>query len=215
MPGIESFDQFSSYNEPEGYEYVGGGIEADVWRGKQTAIPSIHKIIKNTDSDYIKKGAYLNYIFLSKKYANQNPFFPRVESIQHTPDRGFVIELEELQPLYDASNDDLRFILKGIFNQELYNQAISEIWRYGENTHPELYRFSRWISGPISRYSTAYINPRIRSKQFIDFCALVRKIIKRTKCRLDLHEENMMIRRTGVGPQLVITDPVVDKAETC
>lgn len=187
----------------ENVEVLGKGYEAIAFRYKDK--PNIIKMIGSDDD--IKEIPYAQYVLLSKKYFRENPYFPRVFQVSKTevsqditdpnehewttPKNVYMFKMEELEPLDTISADQLTAMYNRTFGSEPI--AIS----------------AHVIADSVERLLRG--RPPIKGTDplLIKAVDLIKKVQARTKANIDLHIGNMMVRRTSVGPQLVITDPLV------
>jgi len=201
------------------YKQLGSGIEAKVVHDPRE--PEVTKIVGSRQA--IKQNAYMQYILLSRKYANENPYLPRVESIQKLgggdnpyydakPDDAegpvkeyYVIKLEKLTPLFKASAGELEFIFNTMFYYGKELDPPMPAPRFGDENDTKNHFFRAiedFLVQSIEGENISRTDPRLKA-----VINLIRKLIKGGADN-DLHSGNMMVRRTPHGAQLVITDPL-------
>lgn len=211
------------------YDNIGSGIEAMVIRNSQK--PGVIKIVGSKVS--LRHSAYMQYILVARKYAFQNPFLPRVEGIQHqsmgsTPIQitappndppkfikdYFVVKLEELVPLGEASSKELLAMYYSVFNNEGDRLISSDASEFEKHSYAMYFcnRLERVARNTSPSGAPRFGRPPTElgkiNKNYLAVCRLIRKILLATGGFIDIHSENVMMRRTPYGPQLVISDPV-------
>lgn len=181
----------------DGHERLGSGMEAVVIKSQSD--PSVIKIVATEDE--LQDNAYMQYILLSKKHSSHNPYLPRVESIKHIKSRDklvsnkdyYIVNLEQLQPLQSMSVEELDFLLDKIFVDKL-------------GPVKNAFEFGRILERAIARPGSN----RVKDKNFGAVSRLITKLATHSTTHIDVHEDNVMVRLTPYGPQLVITDPVIN-----
>ena len=159
---------------------------------------------------------YVNYI--AKVSQNErwksNPYLPRVHSQKNYKDPGggasYVVELERLEPFMDIEPEEVEAIIDRAFHS-LPQDRRADL--------PRQYDVVEEISKAAQGNSQSIKN--IKDKQLLQAIAMIGNIGSRRykdnqygkrksgAMHIDIHTSNVMIRRTSVGPQLVITDPLV------
>lgn len=183
--------------ERHGYKQIGHGVEAVVVNDKEG--PGVIKVLGNNQE--IRRNAYMQYILMSRRYANENPYLPRVESIQKfsdpnmeawIPHNYFVIKLEKLTPLYDITGEESTFIYNTVFGKQ--KDSISPV-----ELATALYWGFENVKGEAA----------IVDKRLLAVKNLIYKISDATDANIDIHHNNIMARRTAYGTQLVVIDPLI------
>jgi hypothetical protein len=197
-----SSDKIDQYSQEKQF---GKGVEAKVYRDPSN--PSVVKILSTSDS--LKDNGYMQYILFSRKYANQNPYFPRIHSIEQNknPDgtTTFVVKMEQLFPVSSLSKKQLFSIHKNTFingDRHVISSKDDMLISLGDEFDVATDPSWGWSASKVS------LDPN-----FIDACNLIRKIKNRTNSQYDLGTPNIMVRRSNYGFQLVITDPLSPKEE--
>ena len=189
----------------DGYELLGSGVEAVVVRK-----PGDNSVVKIFGSEKaIRDCASMQYLLLSRKYSNVNPYFPKVTSIQQVkaPAKDnimFAIYMEHLAESTDGSAVETETMFRTIFTEK-YLERFSGRYAKGIGlAHHLASHVSSALEGNVHHSS-------IKDKHFLNAASLINKIYNRVpQVGIDIHSGNIMIRRTETGPQLVITDPVID-----
>lgn len=182
--------------EPTSYEYRGQGIDGKVVKDKN--LPIVIKAQRGGSASP-RDNPYMAYILMSRKYQNENPFFPRIYDIKqrrgpkgHVED--YLIDMEELVPLRQAPPGVLKFLAKNLFGKELDRSY---------------YFLADEFANMVQR---AFFFPKtIKDQNLKNVFNLIKLVNKKRNVdpeSADLHTGNMMIRTNVSGPQLVITDPL-------
>jgi hypothetical protein len=186
----------------DGYELLGSGVEAVVVRK-----PGDNSVVKIFGTEKaIRDCAAMQYLLLSRKYSNVNPYFPKITSVQQVkaPAAGnimFAIHMEHLTESMSANGFDIEVIFKTIFTDQ-YLERFTGVASKGIATQ---------LAYAVSSAVDGTIHPtKIKDRNFLNAAALINKVYRKSDAGIDLHSGNIMIRYSDVGPQLVITDPVID-----
>lgn len=194
---------FNPNDMPQRFQKVGSGIgagimDSEVYVDKQhpnRILKSVH--IRNLDDPYYR------YIRMIEQHQN-NPFFPRIygfkvvdhdDTEQHGeyaagPHHILYVFMEKLHPITVLEPDHIK--------QLLINLGINYIGKLtGDYSLRNLMK--------SDQYRTHVKKTSVQPK-FVEAMRLLEPMIK--KFGQDLHIDNLMVRLTGVGPQIVITDPL-------
>lgn len=190
------FDHSVERNNHEKFEKSGGGYYAHVEKSNDP-----HMINKQTHYSLpVQKDSYLFYIeeIVDDKLISQNPFFPRIYDIDTTVDNEnkihYRVEMEQLYHISDISQQELNILYEFIF-------------RKSPNGDITPFKFAREISVAVDNPDNI---PANTNKKFIEAAHIINDIARYIPAHIDLHAKNMMVRRTPVGYQLVLTDPLSD-----
>lgn len=190
------FDHSVERNNHEKFEKSGGGYYAHVEKSDDP-----HMINKQTHySIPVEKDSYFAYIkkIVNDELMSKNPFFPRIYSVDTTVDKEkklhYKIEMEQLYHLKELSQVELN---------ALYNNII------GLDTKKEItpILLAKTVSGLVDNPTRA---PKTANKKFINAAKIIKEISLSIPAYIDLHANNMMVRRTPFGYQLVLTDPLAE-----
>lgn len=175
---------------------------------------TVLKVGKFYDSPF--EDGYLSFVqsILKANRSASNPYLPRIYSVKiyrakpvkakdgemYTPMGGqYVIEMERLHKLDELSKEELIAIAERIFPQ----------WDEQGNEHHQLSALLRAIGRAAQGKPEL---KQIKDRQLVRALALIHNIEKRKRnisdIEMDMHGGNYMVRRTPVGPQLVIIDPL-------
>jgi len=152
---------------------------------------------------------YLSFVqaVLRNNRSAGNPYLPRIYSVKvYRPKskdgeelRGgqYFVEMERLYKMRDLRPEELMAIGSRIFKS----------WNDDEN---EPWQLARYL-GRACRGDRMILDD-IKDKKLLQAISMVHGIEKRKRnisdIELDMHDGNIMFRRTNVGAQLVITDPL-------
>lgn len=131
--------------------------------------------------------------FLIKYNLMDNVHFPKVYKVKTVTDAGGerknFYEIEKLYPLRQMTDEELASISENVFGSSytLVPSNIAERIEYAVT-------------------DTAW-REKIKSESLKNAIEALVKISKESDFSLDIHEDNIMFRRTPHGPQLVISDP--------
>lgn len=159
---------------------IGGGVTAQVFGSEKPN--TIRKISYHASPN----DAYIQYIKIILQHQD-NPFFPRIYNAKLYKKSGLYalfMEMEKLISLKDPKMIDTAY---HIFRQLGLDYMSYRPWDW-EN--------SNFIEG---------LKQKSNNPHFIEAVNILEPLFK--KFISDLHKNNMMVRLTSSGPQLVITDP--------
>lgn len=159
--------------------------------------------LKNIDNN----DGYMYYIrsIVSNKMAQSNPFFPRVYDIIYLIDKDgkqrYRAEIEKLEHSHAFSVEELTQMLKTLYPKRLIG-TYNDVYQL---THRLCYLIRQHINK-----RNAYAPKNEKFKECLDFIIELQN--KNNEfVGYDFHDNNIMYRRTGFGPQLVITDPFFNR----
>lgn len=153
---------------------------------------------------------YLSFVqaVLRNNRSAGNPYLPRIYSVKiyrpetksgEEPLRGgqYFVEMERLYKMRELRPEELMAIGSKIFGS----------WNDDEN---EPWQLARYLGRAIA--GDKMILGDIKDRKLLQALSMIHGIEKRKRhisdIQLDMHEGNIMFRRTNVGAQLVITDPL-------
>ena len=208
-------------------EEIGHGMFADVFSTPQE--PGTVRKISTTPVDNPEHDAYFQYVSMIAKNdrMSSNPYFPKIFNIQvrsfYRKDFAgkenlgveyvFAVDLERLLPFSSISSEEARMLGNKMFydfeRRHRPGRAVSGAQKVNyrdkltdriDDTFEEDY----WSDKP-SRLATV-----VKDRYYKQALMLIKGMIsKNDRMRMDMHSENIMIRRGPGGPQIVITDPVL------
>lgn len=185
---------------------------------------------------HLKNDAKLNYILAIRKLIDDNPYFPRTYLVNLRRDSTGLVKPEYKQEKLVSPNKIIELAAKEGESEKTLVSA-EAIMDMGERLFPELeepYRRLRdFIEGTREKgdyYDSLDATSRawnVLTDKILDLLRggvdstdprlnEVREVVMRLKLKntnfdVDMHDDNIMLRMTNKGPQLVITDPLYDK----
>jgi hypothetical protein len=181
-------------------QHLGTGAEAVVIK-----YDASHEVVKILGTNAkLSQCAHLQYLLACKKYANSNPYLPRIESIK-------TVNYDGSRLLYTITMEALEEF--NWIEEEGYDVILDKLFGEGPPTD-EADIDAGVVARAISKMVRTGNFNGVVDKSFIQVANIIRAVANRVSPKggiedlIDLHSGNMMIRRTSVGPQLVITDPL-------
>jgi len=162
---------------------------------------------------------FIDYVIKYKLW--ENPHFPRVYSIKKikdsTGDLMFRGEIEKLEPLKELNLKEIEHLFERIFGQDGLPTLMQNTAGLDSSELKKAYidRFAKDIE-QISKGITKLKIVDDSFKKAIKILQMIRKKEKQAGKKsirggrgliYDIHSENIMVRRTPYGLQLVFTDP--------
>ena len=196
-------------------EHLGTGAFASTYRHKDTP----HDVTKVSKATTKPDGWQALFTALSKnKEMHSNPYFPRFRSIrrfkhEQGPHESYIVKVESLEPYKGLSVDERKMLLRKIFDEHGYDviRHYFEQTMYGRGTEEPWDQFVfAWAIRNCLEGDTWQDELRwtIEDQHFKEAIEFLQKVAKDADYEMDLHMDNMMVRRTSVGPQLVLNDPL-------
>lgn len=136
--------------------------------------------------------------------AQANPYFPRFRQIRtysnkHEGDKkrtSYVVRVEKLEPFTNLSRAERNMLIDKIFTEKGIVSNFADESGLGVAIY----------SASIDRKHITGIE--IKDPDFLDALWFLDEVAENYGYGLDLHDENIMVRRTSVGPQIVLNDPL-------
>ena len=189
------------------YSRLGSGALGTAIQRKKLSDVNDSEIIKvsRTAQDNPDKDPYIAYIKAGAALANGNPHIPRVHEIHSIKTKNghvHIIKMEKLHPVSSLNVKEHEAMHDHSFNEPYdmnvgkskQSQSILNI--YGNNRQkiatPEMAEAIDLV------HSTANKMKRVSPNDHVD---------------VDIHQGNIMARKTPYGPQMVITDPLASKVD--
>lgn len=169
-------------------EELGSGVSAVAFKSDKPNTVNKVSYHSNPNDGYIK---YIKEIMKKK----DNPFFPRIYNAKIYKEGNqyaLYMQMEKLLPLPIPSDENPSPKLEGMGERLFSNLGLD--WKYYSR---EIWEDPR----KLVKLAKETNNP-----QFAEAIKVIYPLTLRYGS--DLHRKNFMIRLTGVGPQLVVTDPV-------
>lgn len=204
--------QQSQKNEPIGGWYSGGRPGKDPHEYEvETWLPS-----------RVNVDAKLHWIKAIKPYMGDNPYMPVYYSVRLKPDRSGrprvestmerLISMRELGSIEGAIP---ALAAKTFGNDDYYQREdmrVEDFMRMLNNTYHD---YERVLSGSTSSSSNVredYLDSV--DPELLEAFAIISKLDRDYNFDVDMHDENVMVRNTSRGYQLVITDPLSDEGRS-
>lgn len=162
---------------------------------------TVDKTLKKWRKKTPSQDPYPIYAELSQKLSDKNPYFPRIHAVQQG-DRA-VYTMERLQPLSVLDDETLFQIGKRIIS----DSHLKYDWKNWEQFKKRGMN-GGLITSAMNRTLHTGEYDEIRDPLLAQALKAIREIAQQGDFSPDIHPENIMIRPTSVGPQIVITDPL-------
>lgn len=175
---------------------IGSGLFSSVHQDRNDP----HMVNKRNDTplgpQHMQKEDGFDF-FVRQLVANKqmdNIHFPKVYSADKNTDSTGThrskYTMEKLEPLGNVTDKELEAIVEAHMNQSAWNTEL--------------------LAGDIevSCYSKSMRTKKIKMESLIEACEFIEDLVDISDFHLDLHEGNLMVRRTPYGLQLVINDPL-------
>lgn len=175
----------------EGGNFIDSGNFSYVKKDKDP-----HMVVKTSRTpDDAEQDGY--WLFIDHVISNnlwENPYFPRVYVKKNIRDSGYDfmkrITMEKLETINSISEKEFSHILRYTFNADV-DEVIP-------------------TSGQLSQVMVSHIMGQDMEDYNPNYIAAIKELsylLKKHKLLLDLHSDNLMVRRGSFGVHLVITDP--------
>lgn len=194
VPRANIFATYDNNNK----DIIGNGAFAYVKNG--TTPFEVRK--KSYQYTRLTNDGYFVYIttIMKNKLFESNPYFPRIYSINTVQDKNskmqrYSVNMEKLQTIRSASPESIFAIHDKIFGED--SASTQSIYRIYNLLNTKL----RSMIYNINSY-------KIYDEQCMEALQLIYNLRTEYDFDNDLHINNMMIRKTSIGDQLVITDPL-------
>lgn len=214
-PEQSNFDRRGRENEAKARELesrmkmrdsvLGSGVEAIVFQSSRPQNQgTVTRWLRNQSKDANNNGP-IQYVIQGQQL--NNPFIPRVYSIKQIQRNNgvfeFAIQMEKLAMTlerYFTKTDQLleRQLLEQLYHAEYVDELMNDRYTSG--------KLQSAIIEALSGEDSQHFTPMY--KQAYDLA-----VKYNTSKFLDIHDENVMIRLTSVGPQIVLTDPIVGNTD--
>lgn len=174
---------------------------------------------------------YLDMLSHNERMQN-NPFFPKVYSLKTWKDKigrvMYDVKMEKLQPLNVLSSEQIIVMGKRYFTnfENKFNAALKREIQWKAYTRPRSDKplsdsqkdmnedalknaATRAIASCLDESIKEGVTTHIKDSLLRQAMVLIRGILIRKEDKMnDIHANNIMVRLSPSGPQLVITDPV-------
>ena len=138
---------------------------------------------------------------IDNERARNSVLFPRIRSVRElkTPEDEYprlLVRMERLEPLFNLGIEELRHMVAR------YTSAKVEDLEYNNDKFDMINLFVDIIRGD------SLVSAKVTDTKLKNAIQWLQEIAQEEKFFFDLHSENMMVRRTPYGPQLVLSDPL-------
>lgn len=195
---------------------LGRGMFASVYE-RPSRPGTVVKLARVNDKN---KDGYYSYINKVAKAAESNPFLPRIYSAKFIEDKRnegqgyFAVEMEKLHPLSSMDDNMLIAIGNNIWPKfEQHVQLLLKMFRGEVDDDGRLITPHEHIQHALADIINDLIHginiPDVNNRKLNQALDYINQILAADpKLFGDVHHENVMVRLTPAGPQLVITDPI-------
>jgi len=198
-------------------ETLGSGAFATAYRHKKNP----YDITKGSKASKVPDGFKAFYDALSKNEdAQSNPYFPRFRSMSkyHGQDdrQSYIARMEPLEQYVKLSHKERQMLVNKLFGEH----GIDIINHYFEDENRKARRpdaTQEFFPGEKLAFAVQNslendtwadeLRWQIEDKKFLQAIEFLQDAAEKYEYDLDMHYNNLMVRRTSVGPQLVFNDP--------
>lgn len=187
---------------------------------------TVTKIVKRTDD--LEKDAYFQYVSAMAKNdrISRNPYFPKIYNVKVRKDNygisTYSVEMERLQNFSTLSPEEVLMLGERMFFS--FRSMAKDAAAYRRELAPTEYRdkittleFGTVAFALIKAiekviYEGDKVATYIKDPNLRGALTILKHLIKNNSSEFspDIHGDNIMVRRTPGGPQIVIVDPVCD-----
>jgi hypothetical protein len=168
--------------------------------------------------DTLMKDAYFNYLMeIAKGSMKWNPYLPKVYSIKfHESSDGliaFELELERLHDFDELNSKEVMAIGSRMYGEKEFEEAAKKSVKFKETDRAKKEAVRSLLLGAIHEnvHGRKLRGLKPKDSRLRQATRLIGRVNRsHGSFFLDMHSGNVMIRRTPVGAQLVITDPLAD-----
>lgn len=164
-----------------------------------------HTVIKTARKRDNAYNSYADFI-MHNKLAQSNPHFPRI----YTSAGGKHWEMEKLQ------NTLREYLMDETTTDEEFNERFEMITNlYIKDKYTPMLKSPHLSIGLRLRHLISALKDpgKIKLESYKEAIETLHAFISKNKFEDDIRDANIMIRRTPVGPQLVLLDPVFDRKD--
>ena len=234
VPDLYDYEHEDAYHDDEEYdpdaqphkdnphadnpdiETLGIGAFATAYRHKKNP----YDVTKGSKAMKEPDGFQSFFDALSKdKEAQSNPYFPRFRSMNkfHGDSRqSYVTKMEPLEQYVKLQHKERQMLVNKLFGEhgiDIINHYFEVENRKIRRTDPTQEYFPgeklAWaVQNSIENDTWAdELRWQIEDKKFLKAIEFLQDTAEKNDYDLDMHYNNLMVRRTSVGPQLVFNDP--------
>ncbi len=209
-------------------ETLGTGAFATAYRHKKNP----YDVTKGSKASKEPDGFKSFFDALSKNEdAQSNPYFPRFRSMSsyhgQNDRQSYIARMEPLEQYVALSGKERQMLVNKLFGEhgiDIINHYFEEEnrnipWRGKDPTKEQFQgeKLAFAVQNSLENDTWAdELRWQIEDKKFLQAIEFLQDAAKKYDFDLDMHYNNLMVRRTSVGPQLVFNDPFgasTDKAD--
>lgn len=198
-------------------ETLGSGAFATAYRHKDNP----YEITKGSKASLKPDGFVSFYDALAKNEdAQSNPYFPRFRAMNkyhgQNDRKSYIARMEPLEPYKNLSEEERVMLVDKIFDEH-GSDVINHYWEeeHRDRQHPrgrdqyfEGEKFAWAVQSALENDTWGdELRWTIQDKKFLQAIEFLQEAAEKFEFDLDMHFNNLMVRRTSVGPQLVFNDP--------
>ena len=198
-------------------ERLGTGAFATAYKHKKNP----YDVVKGSKASKEPDGFVSFYDALAKdEEAQSNPYFPRFRDMSKyrgDDDRkSYIARMEPLEPYKNLSKRERKMLVNKIFNEH-GSDVINHYWEEEQRKLPQFYGKGNTFPGEKFAWAirAALENQEwgdelrwtIEDEKFEQAIEFLQEAAEKSGFELDMHFNNLMVRRTSLGPQLVFNDP--------
>lgn len=206
------YDTLQNKGERDSDSALNKGVQPGWYSGGQTNPRDPHEFIKKPHlTALLDQDAYYRYVMEIrdlKREGYHNPFFPQVYNINIVQDpKGNQRPRYRIEKLQQGDTFSEQALI-GMYNRLFYDEFDTNITDMASNASYAVWReIAREVNRAVERSN--YTN--IRDDQLMEALVLIDRIIQENPgWNVDLHVNNIRVRGSSVGPQLVLMDPISD-----
>lgn len=206
------FDSLQDKAERDSDQNQKKGVQAGWYSGGQTNPRDPHEFVKKPHlTAKLDKDAYYRYVSeirSLKQEGYHNPFFPQVYNIDITQDmKGNQRPRYRIEKLQAGDVFPTRTLV-GMYERYFEDEFDMNLVADAANKSLAIWKE---IANQCNRAVERSNYTNIRDDQLKEALLLIDKIIdENTGWNVDLHVNNIRVRGSSVGPQLVLMDPISD-----
>ena len=171
---------------------------------------SPHDVVKGSKLTAKPDGFEAFFMGLSEHPEMQtNPYFPRFRNINRFKAKGkqqtsYMVRVETLEKLKVLSNKESEMLFDKIFTDEGKKFVEEKLHKWDLNPK----KWSYLTIGLEFLVTDTALLEDVKDEHLLQAMDFLQELSEKYNYDIDLHDENIMIRRTSVGPQLVLNDPL-------
>lgn len=206
------YDTLKNKQDREDDSDLNKGVQPGWYSGGQTNPRDPHEFIKKPHlTAKLDKDAYYKYVMEIRELKQQgyhNPFFPQVYNINIVQDpKGNQRPRYRIEKLQQGDSFPARTLV-GMY-ERLFNDEFDQ--RNLEGVSNRSYAVWREIANQVNRAVERSNYTNIKDDQLEEALLLIDRLIQENpEWNVDLHVNNIRVRGSSVGPQLVLMDPISD-----